>query len=133
MVITPRPSAVRTSTAGVAPRSAASLTADRRDPMAVVPLRRPPVGLGGSPGRPRRGIKTLWPAFWHQDDALRDHGAMRPSVRPAVRVSRALGGSVNPSVEVGISLAASRLTGVLTFPALRQGTVTTRRWGARET
>jgi hypothetical protein len=30
------------------------LTADRRDPMAVVPLRRPPVGLGGRPGRPRR-------------------------------------------------------------------------------
>jgi hypothetical protein len=40
---------------------------------------------------------------------------------------------VNPRVEVGISLAAARLAGVLTFPALRQGTLTTRRGGARET
>jgi len=46
---------------------------------------------------------------------------------------RARRDSVNPSVEVGISLAASRLTGGLTFPALCQGTVTTRRGGARET
>ncbi len=38
---------------------------------------------------------------------------------------------MNPSVEVAISLAASRLTRVLTFPALHQGTVTTLCCGAR--
>jgi hypothetical protein len=59
---------------------------------------------------------------------------MRPQRAPCwAGHPRARRGSVNPSVEVGSSLAASRLPGVLTFPALRQGTVTTRRGGARET
>jgi len=69
------------------------LTADRRDPMAVAPLRRPPVGLGAVPAVHRGWIKTLWPAFWHQDFALSDPEPLRPSVRPAVRVTRELGGA----------------------------------------
>ena len=109
------------------------LTADRRDPLAVVPLRRPPVGLGAVPAVPGGGIKTLWPAFWHRTTPV---VTMRQATQRApcgAGHPRARRGSVNPSVELGSSLAASRLTGVLTFPALRQGTVTTRPCGARET
>ena len=118
---------------GPEPQVCRILTADRRDPMAVVPLRRPRVGLGAVPAVHGGWIKTLWPAFWHQDDALRDHAPCDPACALLCGSPRARRGSVNPSVEVGISLAASRLTGVLTFPALRQGTVTIRRCGARET
>jgi len=57
---------------GPEPQVCRILTADRRDPMAVVPLRRPRVGLGAVPAVHGGWIKTLWPAFWHQDDALRD-------------------------------------------------------------
>jgi hypothetical protein len=76
-------------------------------------------------------IKTLWPAFWHQDDALGDPeacGQRVPGWAGHPRARRA----VPHRVEVAISLAASRLTGVLTFPALHQGTVTTLCCGARE-
>jgi hypothetical protein len=75
-------------------------------------------------------IKTLWPAFWHQDDALGDPeacGQRVPSCAGHPRARRA----VPHRVAVAIRRAASQRTGVLTFRALHQGPVTTRRCGAR--
>ncbi len=75
-------------------------------------------------------IKTLWPAFWHQDNALGDPAACGQRGPCWARHPRARR-TVPHRVEVAIRRAASQRTGVLTFRALHQGPVTTRRCGAR--
>jgi hypothetical protein len=86
-------------------------------------------GLAG-PAVHGGGIKTLWPAFWHQDDALGDPaacGQRGPGWAGHPRARR----TVPHHVAVATRPAASQRTGVLPFRALHQSPVTTRRCGAR--